>query len=478
MKSTARQFPQNAREALADDRLQGVLDKFTDGFPVKRAAAISRLDEFDDLRDAARDIKDHVLANLDTYLLEFETKVQESGGHVHWCRNDREAREKILEICQTANALTVTKSKSMIGEEIAINEYLEDHGIEPVETDLGEYIIQLRKEPPSHIIAPAVHLSKEQVAETFVEKHVGRDPDRILTDPRVMLDEARAELREKFLTADVGLTGANMLVAETGSIAIVTNEGNADLTMGLPRIHVALASIEKIVPTLEDASTILRVLARSATGQEMSVYTTFATGPKRADDLDGPEEFHVILLDNGRSDLLGSEFQDILRCIRCGSCINHCPVYSTVGGHAYGWVYPGPMGSVLTPALVGLDEAGHLPNASTLCGKCETVCPMHIPLPKMLRSWRVRQVEQNLQAASSRYGLGIWAYMAKRPALYRFLSACAARCLNIIGGRRGRLTWFPFSQGWAAKRDMPVPVGATFMSQWKAAQKQNRNRYL
>ncbi len=474
MKSSARHFPANAREALADERLQGVLDKFSDGFPVKRANAIARLDEFDELRDAARDIKDHVLANLDTYLKRFESRVHESGGHVHWCRDDQEARTTILSICRAANARTVTKSKSMIGEEIAINDYLADHDIEPVETDLGEYIIQLRQEPPSHIIAPAIHLSKEQVAETFVEKHTGRDPDRTLTDPRVMLDEARAELRQKFLNADVGLTGANMLVAETGSIAIVTNEGNADLTMGLPRVHIALASIEKIVPTLEDASTILRVLARSATGQEMSVYTTFATGPKRTDDLDGPEEFHVLLLDNGRSDLLGTEFQDILRCIRCGSCINHCPVYSTVGGHAYGWVYPGPMGSVLTPALVGIEDAHHLPNASTLCGKCETVCPMHIPLPRMLRSWRVRQVEKNLQSASSRYGLGLWSYLARHPRLYRVLSNCVARALNIMGGHRGKLSRLPLAGGWMSKRDLPAPQGGTFMAQWK----NSRSRYL
>ncbi|MBT3331030.1 MAG: iron-sulfur cluster-binding protein [Rhodospirillales bacterium] len=473
MKSTASQFPQNAREALADETLQNVLENFADGFPRKRAAAISRLDEFDDLRDAARDIKNHVLANLDTYLTRFEERVLENGGQVHWCRDAAEACQTILEICQAANARTVTKSKSMIGEEIAINDFLERHDIEPVETDLGEYIIQLREEPPSHIIAPAIHLSKEQVAETFVEKHTDRDPDRTLTEPRVMLDEARAELRGKFLGADVGLTGANMLVAETGSIATVTNEGNADLTMGLPRVHVALASIEKIVPTLEDASTILRVLARSATGQEMSVYTTFATGPKRSDDLDGPEQFHVVLLDNGRSELLGSEFQDILRCIRCGSCINHCPVYSTVGGHAYGWVYPGPMGSVLSPALIGLEDAHHLPNASTLCGKCETVCPMHIPLPRMLRSWRTRQVEQNLQAATSRYGLELWAFMAKRPRLYRVFSAMASRVLRMMAGKNARIRWLPLGGGWTSKRDMPAPQGPTFMSQWK----QNRDRY-
>src|SRR3954453_9377728 len=269
-------------------------------------------------------------------------------------------------------------------------------GLEPVETDLGEYIIQLRKEAPSHIIAPAVHLNKEDVAESFMKAHTLLDPHRSLEEPRALVNEAREMLRQKFLAADVGITGANFLIAETGSTGIVTNEGNGDLTQTLPRVHIVLASLEKVVPTLEDATTILRVLARSATGQEFSAYTTFSTGPRRPEDLDGPEEFHVVLLDNGRSAMLGTEFQDMLRCIRCGACMNHCPVYGVVGGHAYGWVYPGPMGAVLTPSLIGVDKSGHLPNASTFCGRFESVCPMRIPLPKMMRHWRERQFERHL----------------------------------------------------------------------------------
>lgn len=473
MKSTASQFPANVRAALDDRVLQDVLKNFSEGFPLKRARAVERLEEFDDLCDAARDIKDHVLDNLDRYLLGFEERVRESGGHVHWCETADHARAAILDICRSANARTITKSKSMIGEEIGINDHLAAHGMVPVETDLGEYIIQLRQEPPSHIIAPAIHLSKEQVARTFAHHHHARDPGRNLNDPRAILDEARAELRQKFLEADVGLTGANMLVAETGSVAIVTNEGNADLTMGVPRVHVVIASMEKIVPTLEDASTILRVLARSATGQDMTVYTTFVTGPRRTQDLDGPQEFHVVLLDNGRTGLLGTEFQDILRCIRCGSCINHCPVYSTIGGHAYGWVYPGPMGSVLTPALTGLPDARHLPGASTLCGMCETVCPMRIPLPKQLRHWRVRQIRQKLVPVTTRYGLGLWAFVARRPALYRFVTAAAVRIMSALARGRSRLPRLPFAGGWTSVRDLPAPQGTTFMAQWKAG----RRRY-
>ena len=248
----------------------------------------------------------------------------------------------------------VTKGKSMVAEEIALNAALEAAGFEVAETDLGEYIIQIRNESPSHIIAPAVHLNRDQVEADFRRVHTDLPKDRSLAEPAELVSEARDMLRDKFLRADVGITGANFLIAETGTSVIVTNEGNGDLTQLLPRVHIVLASIEKIVPTLSDVSAILRVLARSATGQEISIYTTFSTGPRRAGDPDGPEAYHVILLDNGRSEMLGTEFQDMLRCIRCGACMNHCPVYGAVGGHAYGWVYPGPMGAVLTPQLIGV----------------------------------------------------------------------------------------------------------------------------
>jgi len=356
----------------------------------------------------------------------------------------------------------------MIAEEIALNDFLEASGIVPVETDLGEYIIQLRHEPPSHIIAPAVHLVKEQVADTFRASHKELDPARPLPDARTLCDEARAVLRQKFLAADVGITGANFLIAETGSSVIVTNEGNGDLTQTLTKAHIVLASLEKVVPTLEDAATILRLLARSSTGQEFSTYTTFSTGPRRPEDTDGPGEYHVILLDNGRSAMLGTEFQDMLRCIRCSACLNHCPVYAAVGGHAYGWVYPGPMGSVLTPSLIGVEEAGHLPNASTFCGRCESVCPMKIPLPKMMRHWREREFAQKLSPAPYRVGLSAWAFLARRPALYHAMTDMATRMLGAVGRRRGRFRALPLASGWTQIRDMPAPEGRTFQSLWAA----------
>src|SRR5262249_4506502 len=257
--------------------------------------------------------------------------------------------------------------------------------------------------------------------------------------------EARGILRERFLAADVGITGANFLVAETGTSIIVTNEGNGDLTQTLPKVHLVLATIEKLVPTLEDVAQSLRVLARSATGQALSVYTTFSTGPRRAGDPDGPEAYHVVLLDNGRSAMLGGAFQDMLRCIRCGACMNHCPVYHAVGGHAYGWVYPGPMVALLTPSLIGVDKAGHLPNASTFCGRCEEVCLVRIPLPCMMRAWRERELGRHLSPATVRSGLAFWAMFARHPRLYAVASGIAMRLLAFFGRAKGRFSWLPLA---------------------------------
>jgi L-lactate dehydrogenase complex protein LldF len=466
MLATSHRFKENAHEALADAQLQRAMRHVKKNFIEKRAAAAARLPEFEALRDAARDIKNHTLGNLDFYLERFEQKVTAAGGKVHWCVDAEAARQTVLAICRSVGARTVTKGKTMVGEEIGINDFLEANAITPVETDLGEYIIQLRHEPPSHIIAPAIHLNMDQVADAFRESHTDLDPQRPLDDPPVLMAEARAKLRGRFLAADVGITGANFLIAETGSSVIVTNEGNGDLTQILPKIHIVLATLEKVVPTLEDASVILRVLARSATGQEMSVYTTFSTGPRRPEDPDGPEQYHVVLIDNGRSRMLGTEFQDALRCIRCGACLNHCPIYQAVGGHAYGWVYSGPIGAVLTPGLVGVAEAGQLPNASTFCGRCESVCPMRIPLPRMMRHWREREFERHLSPAAARYGLGLWAFVARRPALYRLATGLAVRLLGAFGRKAGRFRSLPLAGGWTVCRDMPAPEGRTFHQLW------------
>ena len=442
---TSHLFKQNVHGALANAQLQKAMGQARGNFIKKRADAAARLPEFEALRDAARDIKNHALENLDFYLERFERKVIESGGQVHWCADADAARAAILDICRRLGAKTVTKGKTMIGEEIAINDHLAANGIEPVETDLGEYIVQLRHEMPSHIIAPAVHVNKEQVAEVFRATHTDLDPARPLTEPADMLAEARSVLRSRFLAADVGITGANFLIAETGSTVIVTNEGNGDLTQTLPKAHIVLASLEKVVPTLEDAATIIRLLARSATGQEMSVYTTFSTGPRRSADGDGPGEFHVVLLDNGRSRMLGTEFQDMLRCIRCSACINHCPVYAAVGGHAYGSVYPGPIGAILVPQLIGIENAASLPFASSLCGACYEVCPVKIDIPTVLLHLRAKAVE------------------AKAPTIERLLMRSVAWVFRgprrlAAAQRLGRLGQRPFVRGSSIRR-LPGPLG-------------------
>ncbi|MBV9969895.1 MAG: iron-sulfur cluster-binding protein [Xanthobacteraceae bacterium] len=465
--ATSPRFKENAKAALADPDLQNALAFVEVNFIARRREAAARLPEFEALRDSARDIKNHTLAHLDLYLQAYEARLTAQGGELHYAATAEEARRIILDICRGLGAKRVTKGKSMIAEEIGLNDFLEGNGITPIETDLGEYIVQLRHEMPSHIIAPAVHLTKAQIEDDFRRVHTHLPAGRNLVEPTSLLAEARGVLREKFLEADVGITGANFLVAETGTSVIVTNEGNGDLTQTLPKAHIVLASIEKLVPTLEDLSELLRVLARSATGQEMSVYTTLSTGPRRADDPDGPGEYHVVLLDNGRSSMLAGEFRDMLRCIRCGACMNHCPVYHAIGGHAYGWVYPGPMGAVLTPSLIGIDAAGNLPNASTFCGRCEEVCPVRIPLPRMMRSWREREFERHLSPATMRAGLAFWAFFAKRPRLYRIATAIAARLLHWAGASRGRFSVLPLASGWTRYRDFPVPQGATFQSRWR-----------
>jgi L-lactate dehydrogenase complex protein LldF len=469
MKITSHAFKANAHAAMGDQTLRRALTRMeTGGFSAARAAAVARLPEFDALRDRAVEIKNHTLAHLDFYLERFEREVRAQGGEVHWCATAREARETILALCRKVDAKTATKGKSMVAEEIALNPFLEQNGVRPIETDLGEYVIQLADQPPSHIIVPAVHLSKEQIADLFVEHHAQYGKTERLTEAQALVGEAREIMRQKYLDADVGITGANFLIAETGTTIIATNEGNGDLTQMLPQMHIVIASIEKVLPTLEDACTLLRLLARSATGQEFTCYTTLSTGPKRPGDLDGPSEFHVVLLDNGRSAMLGTELQDALRCIRCGACLNDCPVYRSVGGHAYGWVYPGPIGAAIDPHFIGLEEAADLPGASSFCGKCEDVCPLRIPLPNIMRYWREQAFERELTAAPQRVGIEVWAWFARRPGLYRLATRIAVAVLAKLAGQRGRLTRLPLAGGWTAARDLPAPEGRTFAEQWRA----------
>jgi len=469
MRIQSMQFKARAHGALADVRLQSVLKRFGSGFADKRAAAREAygVEAFEELRRASEAIRNRGLANLDAWLLRFEEEATRRGVKVLWAKDAEEIRRHVLEICARHGVKKAIKSKSMVSEEAGLNEALEANGVIPVETDLGEYIIQLAKEPPSHIIAPAIHKDKEQVSDLFAEHH--RRPR--LTDTAALTREAREMLRAHFLSADLGISGGNFLVAETGSVAIVTNEGNGRMVTTLPRVHVAITGIEKVIPTLEDLSTLNRVLPRSATGQEIENYFTIVTGPRREGDLDGPEHMYVIVVDNGRTRLVGSDMQDMLRCIRCGACMNHCPVFQTVGGHAYGWVYPGPMGSVLTPVYQGIENALDLPQAATLCGACEVACPVRIPLPELLRKLRERQMEAGLRPWRERMGFRLWAFAATRPRLYALATRIAVRVLRLMGGAKGRISSLPVGSGWTLGRDMPAPAGKTFRELYASRRK-------
>jgi L-lactate dehydrogenase complex protein LldF len=465
MSADPRAFESAAREALGDAALRSALGRLKTHFAHKRRVAIDAYVDFEALREAGRAIRQYAVANLDALLETFERNVVARGGNVHWARDAAEARTIILGILRDANAKTVTKGKSMVSEEIGLNAFLESNGMIPVETDLGEYIIQLRREPPSHIIAPAFHLHKEQVADTFREAHAALDPSRTLHERQALVAEARLMLRAQFESADAGITGANFLSAAEGAAVIVTNEGNGDLTRLLPRTHIVLTGIEKVVADLDEAAVLLRLLTRSATGQEISSYVSIMSGPREREQDEGPAAFHVVLVDNGRSKLIGTEAQDVLRCIRCSACLNHCPVYGAVGGHAYGATYPGPIGAALNPGMIGVAAASHHVNASTLCGRCAEVCPVKIPLPAIMRHWRAREYAGGLAPRAQVLGLGLWAFAAKRPALYRLAARAAARILKLLA-RDGVVRALPVMKGWFAVRDFPAPQGKTFQEQW------------
>ncbi|MFC5302395.1 LutB/LldF family L-lactate oxidation iron-sulfur protein [Azospira restricta] len=468
MRSQAMFFQRRAGAALADPQLQkkfaGLKGKFVDS----RARAVAAYEsDFDELRDAGRDIRDRVVANLDVWLELFEEKATQRGASVLWAKDGREICAHVLAIAQRHGVNKAIKSKSMLSEEAQLNAALSAAGVQPVETDLGEYILQIAgNEPPSHIIAPAAHKDLAEVADLFAATH--HTPRK--TEIPALTREAREVLREHFLSAGMGISGGNFLIAETGSVALVTNEGNGRMVTTLPKVHVVVTGIEKIVPTLEDFATLMRLLPRSATGQEISNYVSLCTGTKGPADADGPEHTYFVLVDNGRAGLLGSDFQEMLRCIRCGACMNHCPVYQSVGGHAYGWVYPGPMGAVLTSLYTGLENALDLPQASTLCNQCGVVCPVRIPLAELQRKLREQQSERGLRPWSERAALAAWAWVARRPALYALAAKLGVRYLNWLAGGEDRIRVLGLAPGWSTGRDFPAPQGRTFRELYQSRQ--------
>lgn len=465
-------FTANAEAAVADAGLQKRL-RVLDTFTLRRAAAFAQLPDGEALRDRARAIKQHTINNLDHYLVELERNVQALGGHVHWARDGEEARRVILDIARRNNVRSVVKSKSMVTEEIHLNEALEAVGIEAIETDLGEYIVQIAGEPPSHILAPAIHKSKGDIAELFDEKLNAKN----LREPEEMAAVARKVLRDRFQSAEMGITGANFAVAETGTIVLLENEGNIRLSTSLPRLHVAVVGIEKVIPRFSDISVFLKILARSATGQTMSSYVSFITGTRRAGEVDGADEFHLVLLDNGRTRILADEVKrESLYCLRCGACLNVCPVYQKIGGHAYGSVYSGPIGSIITPPLEGLKKSKDLPFASTLCGACREVCPVRINIPHVLLSlrsdWSEGEREQRPHGPFlERLAIRGWAWAMKHPRLYNWSFRLPAKFQGLLL-KDGKFERLPLAFGnWTRNRDFPAIARKPFRALWREMNK-------
>jgi L-lactate dehydrogenase complex protein LldF len=445
-------FKENAKAALADVQLRGALKNATSLFGERRKQAAASLPNWEDLRTQARAIKDEVLLHLDHYLEEFVRNAEDCGAIVHWARDAAEANSIICGLATERNARIVVKSKSMTTEETHLNDALEAAGMQVVETDLGEYIIQLAKEPPSHIIAPAIHKTRQQIGALFTAE-LGMPPT---DDVDQMTSTARATLRDRFAAADVGISGVNFAIAETGTIVIVENEGNIRLTTSLPRLHIAVMGIEKVIPRFADLDVFLKLLPRSGTGQRLTTYQSFITGTKRQATDEGPDEVHIVLLDNGRSRMLAHPVtRQSLACIRCGACLNACPVYQQVGGHAYGSVYPGPIGAVITPQLMGIEKASQLPYASSLCGACREVCPVKIDIPRLLVHLR-GEISPRKGSMSERLAFKLWARVMTSPALYK-MSAVAGRILQRV---------MPISRAWTNGRDLRPIESKSFHDLW------------
>ena len=455
-------FPQRAHAALEDAHLQEALGIATTKFIGLRRESFAGFPEGEALRDRARAIKEGTLLQLDRHLERLADNIERLGGHVHWAATGEEARDIVLRLCRDKGVRMAVKSKSMATEEIDLNEALEAAGVKPVETDLGEYIIQLAHEKPSHIIAPAIHKTKGQVADLFSKELGGR----FEADPEVLTAVARKELRQKFLEADMGITGANFAVAETGTIVLVTNEGNGRMVTSLPRIHVAVMGMEKVIPTMTDLMVFLAILARSATGQKLSSYTTLVRGPRQPGETEGPEELHLILMDNGRTRQIAGTLREALYCLRCGACLNVCPVYRQIGGHAYGYTYPGPIGILLTAMLKGAASVKDLAHASSLCGACKDVCPVRIDIPRMLVDLRAELQRKGIASWPERVIFRIARRMMTSPGLFR-LGARLGRVAQRPFVRRGRLSGLPLFLGqWTRTRDLPPIASRTFSERW------------
>lgn len=467
------EFDRKINDTLAQPALQLAIYTATGRLKQKRIDTVADevLPDYQELRTQANAIKKHTLDNLDWYLEEFERNVEARGGKVVYCKDATEVADFVLALAKEKNAQLIVKSKSMTTEELDLNERLEHHQLEAVETDLGEYIIQLAHQRPYHIVAPALHMTRYDVADVFTKK-LGV-PEETVIEKQTMI--AREKLREKFLAADIGISGANFLIADSGAVTLVENEGNARLTTSAPRIHIAVAGIEKMIPRAQELATFLKLLGRSGTGQPLTVYTSFLSGPRRAGEVDGPEEFYVVLLDNGRTKLLvDKEKRQSLYCIRCGACLNTCPVYRKIGGHAFPWVYSGPIGAIITPQFMGVTHEPGLPFASSLCGACGEVCPVKIDIPKILL-----QLRSDVKKAETREELNRWeklafrgfAWLMQHPRLYEMAGRVGAALAPEAS--KGWIRTVPlFMQvppvmAWLSQRDLPPPPARSFRQMWR-----------
>src|SRR5579864_4239944 len=459
-------FEEKIHQTMADSKLQLAIYAATGRLIEKRRKAVSAeaCPDYQELRSQANAVKRHTIEHLDSYLELFERNVAAHGGKVIFCKDAEEVADFVLGLAKERRAELIVKSKSMTTEEVDLNERLEHHHLESVETDLGEYLIQLAHERPYHIVAPALHKTREQVADLLTDR-LGVARETVI-EKQTMI--ARAVLREKFLAADIGITGANFLVADSGAVVLVENEGNARLTTSAPRIHIAVAGIEKLVPRAQDLAVFLDLLGRSATGQPLTVYTSFLSGPRRGDEVDGPNEFYLVLLDNGRTKLLAdAEKRQSLYCIRCGACLNHCPVYRKIGGHNYPWVYSGPIGAIITPQFHNITENGWLPFASSLCGACAEVCPVKIEIPKLLLKLRSEVTEaKGRQSAGGleRFAFRMFAWLMAHPKIYLLagrMAATLARLVPPVG---------PLKE-WASQRTLPRPAKHSFHQWWAARER-------
>ncbi|MGA2229442.1 MAG: LutB/LldF family L-lactate oxidation iron-sulfur protein [Tepidisphaeraceae bacterium] len=457
-------FQRASGKNAADERLKTAVSTATQRQYQGRLDRLAELPDSDALRTLAGKIKQHALDHLDFYLEQLGEAVRRNGGHFHMVSTAEEARELILEIADKAGCKRVIKSKSMVSEEIELTAEMERRGMDVVETDLGEFIAQIGHEKPSHIVAPIVHKDKASVAKLFSEYFHTPYND----DPESLTKQARLHLRDKFRRADLGMTGANFLVAETGQVCAVENEGNARQSITTPRVLVTLSGIEKIVPRLADLAVMLKLLARSSTGQHLTIYTNLFGGPRKQGEKDGPEEFHLILLDGGRSEILGGQFRETLRCIRCGACLNACPVFRKIGGHAYGHVYSGPIGALITPLMNGLEKYQDLPQASSLCGACYEACPVKIDIPRHLVNLRREMVGRKINSRAERAAYRLWAWAIASPFLYAAIGTMQRWELRRRAKGTGWVARLPkIAAGWTDVRDMPAPAKKSFHQLWK-----------